>query len=108
MLTRRIGTGKSVLLREIIRRWREDQDGSLAITATTGVAALNIGGQTIHSWSGIGVGRLPFERLKWKIRKNPILYDRWRKVQCIVLDESGFIQYYVVECSKLIPSKYLC
>ena len=29
---------------------------NVAITATTGIAAYNIGGQTIHSWAGIGLG----------------------------------------------------
>eukprot|EP00105_Crassostrea_gigas_P043833 XP_019927981.1 PREDICTED: uncharacterized protein LOC109620304 [Crassostrea gigas] len=29
----------------------------VALTATSGIAALNVGGTTLHSWSGIGDGR---------------------------------------------------
>lgn len=84
-----IGTGKSVLLREIIKALAgKHQRHHLAITAPTGVAALNIGGQTIHSWSGIGLGRMEFDRLKWKIKKNPDLLDRWCQAVCLIIDES--------------------
>jgi ATP-dependent DNA helicase PIF1 len=47
------GTGKSVLLREMIRNLKlHNGKRSLAITASTGIAAVNIGGCTLHSWAG--------------------------------------------------------
>lgn len=55
------GTGKSVLLREIIKNIRRPgQSGTrgdrkrLYVTASTGIASVNIGGTTVHSWAGIG------------------------------------------------------
>lgn len=49
------GTGKSVLMRAIIselkRKWAKDPE-KLAVTASTGLAACNIGGITLHSFSG--------------------------------------------------------
>ena len=60
------GTGKSLLLREIIR-WCREQYRSLAVTASTGIASVNIGGSTLHSWAGIGLGKEPAEKLVWKI-----------------------------------------
>ena len=51
------GTGKSVLLREIIREKGGQASLQLAITASTGIASLNIGGCTLHSWAGIGLGK---------------------------------------------------
>ncbi|KAI5991476.1 hypothetical protein EDD15DRAFT_2368840 [Pisolithus albus] len=58
------GTGKSVLLREIIKVLLNMYDPTqVAITAPTGVAGLNIGGSTIHSWAGIGYGKESAERL---------------------------------------------
>lgn len=47
------GTGKSVLLRAIIRALTYDQK-RCAVTATTGIAAVNLGqgARTVHSWSG--------------------------------------------------------
>jgi ATP-dependent DNA helicase PIF1 len=45
------GTGKSVLLREIIQRLR--MNGlRVAVTASTGIAAVNIGGTTLHAFAG--------------------------------------------------------
>lgn len=49
------GTGKSVLLREIIRALKKKWAGkgdAVAVTASTGIAACNIGGITIHSFGG--------------------------------------------------------
>jgi ATP-dependent exoDNAse (exonuclease V) alpha subunit len=54
-ITGRAGTGKSVLIRKVIRE-AENQGKAVAITAPTGIAALLIGGRTIHSWTGIGNG----------------------------------------------------
>lgn len=49
------GTGKSVLMRSIIselkKKWAKDPE-RLAVTASTGLAACNIGGITLHSFSG--------------------------------------------------------
>lgn len=64
------GSGKSVLLREIISylRFTAKQRGwdnhSIAVTASTGIAAINIGGCTLHSWSGINLGKGPVNRLR--------------------------------------------
>ena len=54
------GTGKSYLLQYLKRNYTGH---GLHVTASTGVAAVNIGGQTLHSWSGIGLGNLPIEQL---------------------------------------------
>lgn len=48
LITGRAGTGKSTLLAEI----RDESDGPTAVVAPTGVAALNVGGQTIHRFFG--------------------------------------------------------
>ena len=42
------GVGKSYILKELKKIYPE-----MVITSTTGVSALNVDGQTIHSWSGI-------------------------------------------------------
>ena len=62
------GTGKSVLLREIIA-WCRDRYGyeRVAVTASTGIAAINIGGCTLHSWAKIKLGREPAHVLVKKI-----------------------------------------
>lgn len=47
-----LGTGKSHLLKEIIRKLRERSPKRVAVTASTGIAAVNIGGSTFHSFTG--------------------------------------------------------
>ncbi|GJE87830.1 ATP-dependent DNA helicase PIF1 [Phanerochaete sordida] len=60
------GTGKSLLLREIIALCERCKVPT-AVTASTGIAAVNIGGSTLHSWAGIGLGKESKEKLARKI-----------------------------------------
>lgn len=53
-LTGEPGSGKTHTVNAYVQYLR-DRGVALAITASTGIAATHIGGQTIHSWSGIGV-----------------------------------------------------
>ncbi|TBU47339.1 PIF1-like helicase-domain-containing protein [Dichomitus squalens] len=93
------GTGKSVLLREIIRAKGGRPGKFLGITASTGIASVNIGGCTLHSWAGIGLGKEDKDALVGKIygiakkapeetRKSKII-DRWRNVRTLIIDESA-------------------
>jgi ATP-dependent DNA helicase PIF1 len=55
-LTGAAGTGKSFLLNRLIKILREKYGGEqVGITSTTGTGAIIIGGNTIHSFLGIGV-----------------------------------------------------
>lgn len=88
------GTGKSVLLREIIkdlRRKHEKRPDSVAVTASTGIAACNIGGVTIHSFAGIGLGKEPTAQLVSKIRKNRKAAGRWARTQVLIIDEVSMV-----------------
>ncbi len=62
--------------------------GGVAITASTGIAGLNIGGQTVHSFAGIGLGTLPAEELVKQIQKSVKLKMRWRTTKVLIIDES--------------------
>lgn len=54
LLTGPAGTGKTHLLNRFIRLAKSDGK-FVSVTATTGLAATHIGGNTIHSWAGIGI-----------------------------------------------------
>ena len=54
-LTGSAGTGKTYLVKHI-REICETNKMSIALTAMTGTAAYLIGGKTLHSWAGIGLG----------------------------------------------------
>ena len=51
-LTGKAGTGKTTFLKNV----QAEIEKNFAVVAPTGVAALNAGGQTIHSFFGIGLG----------------------------------------------------
>ncbi|KAH3674545.1 hypothetical protein WICMUC_003222 [Wickerhamomyces mucosus] len=87
------GTGKSVLLRSLIKRLKQKYrgEGEVAITASTGLAACNIGGITLHSFSGIGLGNESVENLIKKIKRSKKSANRWRNVKVLIVDEISMI-----------------
>ncbi|TKY85837.1 hypothetical protein EX895_005378 [Sporisorium graminicola] len=106
------GTGKSVLLREIIRELRRKhakRPESVAVTASTGIAACNIGGVTIHSFAGIGLGKEPVTQLMSKIRKQRKSTARWQRTQVLIVDEVSMVDPALLdkleEIARLIRKK---
>lgn len=88
LLTGAAGTGKTYLLNTFIAQARK-RGKKVSVTATTGLAATHLGGNTIHSWSGIGVSdHLPnnfFERLS-KTRRDVI-----SKTDVLIIDEISML-----------------
>lgn len=84
------GTGKSFLLQYLKRNYLSS---GLNITASTGIAAVNVGGQTIHSWSGIGLGNLPIDQLlkNFSSPKFSYLKRRIRMANMLAIDEISMI-----------------
>lgn len=88
------GTGKSVLLREIIRALRHKYSNkldSIAVTASTGIAACNIGGVTLHSFAGVGLGTEETPALVKKVRGNRQAATRWMRLQVLIIDEISMV-----------------
>ena len=90
------GTGKSVLMRQIIAKLRDKFSGkhdigAVAVTASTGLAACNIEGSTLHSFAGIGLGKEPVPELIKKIRGNNKAKQRWRSCKVLVMDEISMV-----------------
>lgn len=88
------GTGKSVLLREIIKTLRvkhKTQPDRIAVTASTGLAACNVGGVTLHSFAGIGLGKEDISLLVKKIMRNPKAKNRWLRTKVLIIDEISMV-----------------
>ncbi|KAK9323301.1 PIF1-like helicase-domain-containing protein [Lipomyces orientalis] len=88
------GTGKSVLLREIIsslRRKHSRDNESVAITASTGLAACNVGGVTLHSFAGFGLGKEDLQTLVKRIRRNKKAMQRWLRTKVLIMDEISMV-----------------
>lgn len=88
------GTGKSVLLRETIaslrRKYTREPD-RVAVTASTGLAACNVGGVTLHSFAGIGLGKEDIPELVRKIKRNQKAKQRWLRTKVLVIDEISMV-----------------
>lgn len=82
-VTGRAGTGKSTLLRAL----RDLIDGEMAILAPTGLAAVNAGGQTIHSFFSIPPRLVRPEDIR-RGRNGAVM----RKLKYLVIDEVSMVR----------------
>eukprot|EP00941_MAST-03F_sp_MAST-3F-sp1_P004328 g4328.t1 len=79
------GVGKSFVTKEIIRRF-ESFKRNFIVCAPTGIAALHVGGRTIHNVSGIGVPTEVNDFFRMFNKK-----DELRRVETIIIDEISMI-----------------
>jgi ATP-dependent DNA helicase PIF1 len=86
------GVGKSFTLRVLIgdlrRRFHES---SVFVTASTGIAATHIGGTTLHSFAGVGLGAASVEQAVAKVKNNKVARERWQSCRVLVIDEISMI-----------------
>jgi ATP-dependent DNA helicase PIF1 len=61
---------------------------AVAVTASTGIAACNIGGVTLHSFGGVGLALEEPNVLVGKLRKNKKAVARWLRTKALIIDES--------------------
>lgn len=85
------GTGKSTIINEIVRRLELHEIKTYCITATTGAAAVNIKGTTLHRFSGIGIGTDTKEKLVNKINKKPGNKRKWKRTELLIIDEISML-----------------
>lgn len=86
------GTGKLVVLRELVARLRlKYYESTVGVTASTGLAACNIGGQTIHRFLGIGLGEGTVDAMASAIKKKPQSYKRWKNLKVLIIDEVSML-----------------
>jgi ATP-dependent exoDNAse (exonuclease V) alpha subunit len=81
------GSGKSYTL----MRLKERLGKELALTASTGVASLNIGGITIHSFAKLGIGTDSLEKILLKIAKDKKCEKRLLNVRYLAIDEISML-----------------
>jgi len=98
-ITSAAGSGKSFLLKHIIEYLSEiynPLDGSYAVTSLTGISSIQIEGQTLHSWAGIGLGEENAPILISKIKKR--LFDiRWKAIKVLIIDEISMMSLDLFE-----------
>lgn len=83
------GTGKSALIKHYCLQNQTKQ--VIGLTSTTGISALNIGGSTLHSFLGIGLGKEDVEDLYDKIIRNRDKRELWLRLNILIIDEISML-----------------
>ncbi|MBP9717337.1 MAG: AAA family ATPase [Candidatus Pacebacteria bacterium] len=89
-LTGEPGAGKTYVINQYIA-WLEACGLSVAVTASTGIAATHIGGMTIHSWSGAGARDTLTQYDLDQIVSREATVKRVKKAKVLVIDEISML-----------------
>ncbi len=93
------GSGKSFL----IRRWLASQDPKeVPVLASTGSAAILVGGRTFHSFFGLGILQGGCEATIERALKNRRVTNRIRKTKAIVVDEISMLSGQTLKAAEAI------
>jgi len=88
-LTGKAGTGKTTLL----KYFKENTKKKVVILAPTGVSAVNIGGQTIHSFFKFGINVSPVS-----IKKATGSTAIYKNLDSIIIDEISMVRADLLDC----------
>lgn len=91
MLTGQAGAGKSYTINKFVEAAKRKRK-KVVVTATTGLAATQIGGSTIHSWSGIGLDNKLHEDYIYTISETR--KKAMRKTDVLIIDEISMMHDY--------------
>lgn len=97
-ITGEAGTGKSFLIHRYLLRYSP----SATLLASTGAAAVLIGGRTFHSFFALGILEGGKERTVEKAIKNGKLIKRLRECSEIIIDEVSMLPGLVLETAEEI------
>ena len=100
-LTGEPGAGKTYVINQYID-WLEAADLSVAVTASTGIAATHIGGMTIHSWSGIGIRDTLTLRDLDQLSAKEKLVKRMLQTDVLVIDEISMLDGTILDMVELV------
>ncbi|MFA5995751.1 MAG: PIF1 family DEAD/DEAH box helicase [Patescibacteria group bacterium] len=100
-LTGPAGSGKTYVLEQFIQ-WLKKNGKTVAITASTGIAATHLNGTTIHAWAGIGINDYlsPFELDA--ITQKEYLQRRLRTTDVLIIDEISMLHSFRLDMVDLV------
>ncbi|HPN67577.1 MAG TPA: AAA family ATPase [bacterium] len=91
-ITGQAGTGKSTLL----KHFRANTNKKIVVAAPTGIAALNVGGQTIHSLFGFSSNVTPNEIKNSHLQKSR--QKLFRQMEILIIDEISMVRADLMDC----------
>ena len=103
-LTGEPGAGKTYVLNNYIA-WLEACGVSVAVTASTGIAATHIGGMTIHAWSGIGARDTLTNYDLDQIATREVVVRRVKKASVLVIDEISMPDGKIIDMVNAVTRK---
>jgi ATP-dependent DNA helicase PIF1 len=96
------GTGKSTLM----KKWRDDVDSEGLVTlASTGTAAILLGGRTFHSYFGLGIMEGGIQAVVERASGHRGIAKRMKKAKTILVDEISMIGGQEWEAAEAIARK---
>lgn len=99
-ITGKAGTGKSTLL----EHFRAHAERKPVVLAPTGVAALNVRGQTIHRFFRFGIDVTPLKLRE--SRKRPRNANLYRNLRTIIIDEVSMVRADLLDCVDIFLRKH--
>lgn len=105
-LTGAAGAGKTYLLNQYINYLKEN-NVSVAVTASTGIAATHLQGTTLHSWSGIGVKDNLTQHDLEKLLKTDRVRRNYKKTKVLIIDEISMLHKHQLDMVNTIAQYIL-
>ena len=99
-ITGAAGSGKSFLLRNYLNQTQTDR--KIPILASTGAAAILVGGRTFHSFFGLGIMEGGLNSTVDRALKNKRLMKRLKKAHTVIIDEISMISGPTLKAAEVI------
>jgi ATP-dependent DNA helicase PIF1 len=87
------GTGKTFLIREIVKELKSEYK-IVGVSALTGAAAslmTDLGARTLHSWAGMSAKDLTIEQRVKQVMKRKECVQRWTDTDTLIIDEVSML-----------------
>ena len=104
-LTGEAGTGKSFLLNAYLQ---EKGTKRYPIVASTGVAAILVGGRTFHSFFGLGIMQGGPDSTIQRALRSKKLIKRMNAAECIIIDEVSMLSGTALDIAEQIAQDARC
>lgn len=104
-ITGAAGSGKTHLLNEYIKYLRA-HNIEVGITASTGIAATHMGGQTIHAWSGLGIRDTLTPYDIEMMEEKQYLFKRFTNTHVLIIDEISMLHHFRLDLVEKIARSF--
>lgn len=98
------GTGKTFVLKSIIEYFRTyHKEGSVGVTASTGIASFIINGITLHKFVGAGIMEDDVDAMVQRIKKSQS-FKYWLEAEVLIIDEISMVSAKFFESISTVGS----